>query len=58
MVPQQVEGLLDGPPVLLGDQDGVGLLAGDLHRLVGLGSLVEESVEVSPGFGGGDGFHG
>ena len=58
VVPQQVEGLLDGPPVLLGDQYGVGPLAGDLHRLVGFGGFVEESVEISPGFGGGDGFHG
>ena len=40
-----MQGLLDGAPVVLREQDGIAPLAGDLHRLVGLAHLVNQGVE-------------
>src|ERR1044071_3528323 len=54
---EQVDRLLEGPPIVRGDQHGVPPLAGDLDRLARLGGFLEQAVEVGPGVAGGDHLH-
>src|SRR5689334_16429682 len=48
---KQIEGFLNGTPVLIRHQDGVMSPPQDLDRFMGLGGLVEEFVQRSPGNG-------
>src|SRR5450759_1023553 len=54
----QVQGLVQGAPIVLGDEHGVGAVAGDQDRLVGLDDLAEQLVQELERLGGGDGIHG
>jgi hypothetical protein len=54
----EVKGLLDGAPIILGDQDGVAAFAGNLDWLVRIGHVIEEFVEEFSGFSGCDRGHG
>ena len=47
----------NGSPVLLGNENRITLFAGDLNRFVGFSYLIDERIEISPGFGGSDGRH-
>lgn len=53
-----MQGLLDGAPVVLGEQHSVAPFAGDLHRLVRLPHLIDQGLEPLAGFCGGHGCHG
>src|SRR5438309_4996705 len=45
---EQIERLLDRAPVVLGDENSMAALAGDVDRLVGLRGLIEKAVQLFP----------
>jgi hypothetical protein len=46
---EQVQGLLDGPPIVLGEQHRVATLPGDLDRFVIRERRVDQPIQVAPG---------
>src|ERR1035437_2281772 len=53
----QEQGLLDGTPVVLAHKHGIAALAGDLDRLVRVGHIVHQLVELLTRLGRGDSSH-